>query len=167
MPLLRLPATLPSVYRWLVFLHVAGAFGFLLAHGTSVAVIFRLRSERDRAKISALTSLSASTIGPTYVSLGLILAAGVIAGFQGKWWGQGWIWAALAILIVVAGLMFPLGTLYYRKARAAAQVDEFGEPEISDEELEILLRSGRPWLLALLGFGSLLVILWLMMFKPF
>lgn len=129
--------------------------------------MFRLRKERDRDKISALSSLSASTIGPMYISLGVILAAGVIAGFQGGWWGQGWIWAALAILVIVAGLMFPLGTLYYRKVRAAEQIDEFGEHEISNEELEMLLKSSRPWLLAALGFGSLLVILWLMMFKPF
>jgi uncharacterized membrane protein len=155
------------VYRWWVFLHVAGAFGFLLSHGTAVAVMFRLRKERDRAKISALSSLSASTVGPMYISLGVILAAGVIAGFQGRWWGEGWIWTALATLVVVGALMFPLGTLYYRKVRSAELLDEFGEPDISDEELDVLLLSGRPWLLAVLGFGSLLVILWLMMFKPF
>lgn len=155
------------MYRWWVFLHVAGVFGFLLSHGTSVVVMFRLRSERNRAKIAALSSLSASTITAVYVSLALILGAGTVAGFKGNWWSQGWIWTSLAILVVVAGLMYPLGTRYYTRVRIAEQLDEFGEPEISDEELELILRSGRPWLLAALGFGSLLVILWLMMFKPF
>lgn len=155
------------MYRWLVFLHVAGVFGFLLSHGTSVAVMFRLRTERNRPKIAALSSLSASTITAIYVSLSLVLGAGIAAGFKGNWWGQGWIWTSLAILVVVAGLMYPLGTRFYSRVRPADLLDEFGEPEISDEELEVILRSGRPWLLAALGFGSLFVILWLMMFKPF
>lgn len=129
--------------------------------------MMRLRTERDRARISALSALSGSTVIPMYISLAVILASGVIAGFQGRWWEQGWIWAALAILLVVAGLMYPLGRSYYRRVRPADLFDEFGEPEISDEELEMILGSGRPWLLAIMGFGSLLTILWLMMFKPF
>src|SRR6266568_5118009 len=30
-------------YRWWVFIHLAGVFGFLLAHGASVSALFRLR----------------------------------------------------------------------------------------------------------------------------
>ena len=42
------------MYTWIVFLHVAGAFGFLLAHGVSVAVLLRLRKERKRERITTL-----------------------------------------------------------------------------------------------------------------
>ncbi len=34
------------LYRWLVFLHILGAFGFLLAHGGSVNATFRVRREQ-------------------------------------------------------------------------------------------------------------------------
>lgn len=32
-----------SAYAWIVFLHVASAFVFMLAHGASAAVMFRIR----------------------------------------------------------------------------------------------------------------------------
>ena len=37
----------------------------------------------------------------------------------------------------------------------------------SDEELDEVLRSGRPWLIAGTGFGGLAALLYLMVFKPF
>src|SRR6478609_7482514 len=45
------------MYRWLVFLHVLAVFGFLLAHGTAIAVAFRLRREREVARIRVLLDL--------------------------------------------------------------------------------------------------------------
>lgn len=41
-------------YPWIVLLHVTGAFGFVLAHGVSVLVAFRLCSEREPANVAAL-----------------------------------------------------------------------------------------------------------------
>jgi hypothetical protein len=29
-----------------------------------------------------------------------VLVAGVIGGFMGAWWGEGWIWAAIGVLLV-------------------------------------------------------------------
>ena len=55
--LVREPASAPAGARprkppmdwqpWLVFAHVLGAFTFVLAHGVSIFVALRLRSERD------------------------------------------------------------------------------------------------------------------------
>jgi hypothetical protein len=46
------------LYQWMVFLHIAGVFAFLVAHGVSVGVAFRVRLERDPKRIMALLDLS-------------------------------------------------------------------------------------------------------------
>ena len=38
------------MYSWIVFVHVLGVFGFLLAHGAAAVVAFRLRGEREDRK---------------------------------------------------------------------------------------------------------------------
>ena len=47
-----------SLYNWIVFLHVAGAFTFVLAHGASAGVALKLREERDVPRVQALLELS-------------------------------------------------------------------------------------------------------------
>ena len=107
------------MYTWWRFLHVLGALGFLAAHGATAAVAMRLRKERDPAKIRALLGLSRSTRPWMYVSLLLLIAAGVIAGFQGHWWDEGWIWTALILLVVLLVAAFPLAVPYYVRVRRA------------------------------------------------
>jgi hypothetical protein len=155
------------MYPWVVFLHVAGAFGFLMSHGVSVAVLLRLRTERKRERITTLLELSSSSMTAFYGSIVVLLAAGTLAGFMGNWWRMGWIWASLALFLTIAGAMYPLATTYFRRVRAAIGKRPSGAPFASDEELDELLGSGRPMLIAAIGFGGLLVILWMMMFKPF
>ena len=46
---------------WL-FAHLAGVFGFLVAHGVSAGVGLRLRKERDPVRARALLDLSASSL---------------------------------------------------------------------------------------------------------
>ena len=155
------------MYSWIVFLHVAGAFGFLLAHGVSVAVLLRLRTERKRDRITTLLDLSSSSMTGFYASTVVLLAAGTLAGFVGNWWRMVWIWASLGLFLAIAASMYPLATAYLRRVRAAVGKRPSGAPMASDEEIDELLGSGRPVLIAVIGFGGLLVILWMMMFKPF
>jgi Predicted integral membrane protein (DUF2269) len=155
------------MYSWIVFLHVAGAFGFLLAHGVSVAVLLRLRSERKRDRITTLLDLSSSSMTGFYASIVVLLAAGTLAGFIGNWWRMVWIWASLGLFLAIAAAMYPLATAYLRRVRAAVGKRPSGAPMASDEEIDEVLGSGRPVLIAVIGFGGLLVILWMMMFKPF
>ena len=155
------------MYSWIVFLHVAGAFGFLLAHGVSVAVLLRLRTERKRDRITTLLDLSSSSMTGFYASIVVLLAAGTLAGFIGNWWRMVWIWASLGLFLAIAAAMYPLATAYLRRVRAAVGKRPSGAPMASDEEIDEVLGSGRPVLIAVIGFGGLLVILWMMMFKPF
>ena len=113
------------MYDWLVFLHVLGTFGFLLAHGASAMVSFQLRRERNRERICALLDLSSSSYGLLYSSLGLLLLSGIITGFLGRWWRWIWIWAALGLLIAIVLLMYALGSSYYTQVRKAVGMPYF------------------------------------------
>ncbi len=153
-------------YRWWVFIHLAGVFGFLLAHGASVSALFRLRKERDREKIRQLIQFSGSTIRLFYVSLLVLVAGGVGAGLQGHWFKQQWIWEAIGVLVAVSVAMIVVARPYYRAISEATELRPSGVPRLSDEDLALRLQSPIPVVVALLGFAGLLVILWLMIFKP-
>jgi hypothetical protein len=89
-------------YPWIKLLHVVGGFGFVLAHGASAFAAIRIRSEREPARVAALLDLSGASIGVMYISLLVLLAAGIAAGFIGSFWGEAWIWVAIGVLVVVA-----------------------------------------------------------------
>jgi uncharacterized membrane protein len=151
------------MYTWWRFAHVVGAIGFLAAHGATAAVAMRLRKERDPAKIRALLGLSHSTRPWMYVSLLVLLAAGVVGGFLGHWWSDGWIWTALILLLVLLGAAFPLAVPYYVRVRRAVAEGSDTPPE----ELASLLLSPRPIVIAVVETAGLVVIVWLMVLKPF
>jgi plastocyanin/uncharacterized membrane protein len=154
------------MHRWWVFLHIAGAFGFLMAHGVSAYVTLRLPKERDPARVSQLLELSASSVGFMWNSIGLLLIGGIAAGFTGQFWGQGWIWAAIVILVVVTGAMYAMGTTWAKRLRTISGAMVGGTEAVSGPQFEEILRSKRPYTIAAIGFVGLLVILWLMIFKP-
>jgi hypothetical protein len=166
------------VYRWWVFLHILGAFGFLLAHGISVAMALALRREREPERIKALLDLSRVSIGLAYISLLVLLTGGIVSGFLGHWWGAGWIWTALALLIVLMVGMSVVGTSFYDRVRIAVGTEPVlgsrrkawlaeRPPPAAPSELDALLASSRPFQLAWMGVIGLAVILWLMVLKPF
>ena len=154
------------MYNWLKFLHILGVFAFLVAHGTSVAVAFKLRRERDRARIQSLLELSGSTTVLLYVSLAFLTGFGVWAALYVHFWGQKWIWWSLGILVFSIVTMIGMARPYYIRLRAKTQLRASGAPMASDEELVEILRSPTPVIIALLGFVSLGAILYLMIFKP-
>lgn len=162
------------MYSLLVFLHILGAFGFLLGHGASANVAFKLRAEKSRERICTLLDLSSASLSLTYGSLLLLLLAGIVAGFMGNWWGRLWIWAALALLVVVIALMYTVATPYYTRLRKAVGLPYMDgmkqhppDPPVSEPELWQLLDSARPVTVAAIGGVGLALILALMVFKPF
>src|SRR3954464_15263561 len=93
--------------RWRVFIHIVGVILFLIGHGVSVFVAWRLRTERDAGAVRTLLDLSRRSLN--FMSIGLIVwfLGGIVAGFSGGYWtnGQLWIWASLVIAIVLVGMM--------------------------------------------------------------
>lgn len=160
--------------RLIVFIHVAAAFAFAAGHGVSMLVAFRLRAERDPVRIATLLDLSGQSLALAGIGLLVMLVAGILAGIVGGSFGRGWTWAALVLLIVIGGLMTPLGAGHFNEVRRAVGMPTPGmKPEdpnpvpLSPEQVAAITASRRPEALALIGAGGFLVILWLMMAKPF
>jgi plastocyanin len=154
------------MYRFWVFVHILGVFGFLVSHGVSIGVAFQLRKERDPRRIVGLLELSAASVRGFYAALVVLLLGGVVAGFLGHWWSRAWIWAAIGLLILVSVAMWGLASPYYRRVGLVARAMADGSTAVSEEQLGGILRSGRPLTVAGIGFAGLLAILYLMMFKP-
>ena len=143
-------------------LHLLGAFGFVAAHGATAAATFKIRHERDPVRIRAMLDLSRATRMVMYVSFSILLGAGVALGFLGAWWSSGWIWVSLGLLALLFGAAFPLAIPYFRALRGVLDADP---PNAA--ELERLLRSNRPLVLAWVETVGIVVIVILMVYKPF
>ena len=159
---------------WIVFLHVLGAFMFVAGHGVSMFVVFQVRREGDRAKLAALLDLSGWSLGVAGIGLLVLFVSGIVAGIVLNAWGATWLWVALVLFIVIALVMTPVGGTYLRNLRVAIgqrpRNAKPGDPDpvpATDEQLAAMRASRAPELLLLLGAGGFVVILWLMMFKPF
>jgi uncharacterized membrane protein len=159
---------------WIIFFHVAGAFMFAAGHGVSMFVAFQVKRERDRAKLGALLDLSGWSLGLAGVGMLVLVVAGILAGIVLNSWDRSWIWISLGLFIVITLLMTPIGSGYFTQARRAigqrTRGLKVGDPDpvpVTDEELEAILDSPRPRLLLLIGGGGFLVILWLMVMRPF
>jgi 4-hydroxybenzoate polyprenyltransferase len=142
------------MYRWIVFIHIASVLGLLLVHPVTVA--FHLKQERDDTRIRELLEVSEAASTLRWVFFGLTLLSGVVLGFLGSWWSTVWIWAALAIFVLIGVVM----NLY-----GGRMIDRIADTR-DNIEMERLLSRFRPWTLAVTGTGGLLVILYLMLFKP-
>ena len=160
-----------DLYGLLVFVHAATVLLFFIAHGTSMAVAFRVKSEHDPARVRALLDLSRYSLGvPALVLVLTGLITGIAAGFFGAWWGQLWIWISLVLFVAVGIGMTPLVTMRLVPIRTAAGMagpkDE-APPAENPEEMRRLIAAWNPWPVAVVGLGAFLLILWLMLAKPF
>ena len=157
------------MYQWVVYLHVLGLFWFLMAHGVSLYVAFRVQREKDIHAIRALLGLSASAVMASLIGLIVLLLAGVAAAFMGNWWSQGWIWVSLGLFVLIWASMSIFTGPAFRRARMAAGFT--GPTTISEsavsEKLPEAIAALRPWLPTVIGGVGLAIILWLMMLKPF
>ncbi len=162
------------MYPWLVFIHVLSVLTFVLMHGASVSVAFALRNELSLEQIRALLMLSANSYRLMYPSLLLIVLSGIGLGFAKSWWGSGWIWLSLVLLIVLIAAMNRMGGVLFGEARKAAGLPypdkgkvQPPQPAGSMEEIKEKINRINPISLTVLGYGGLAVITWLMLFKPF
>ncbi|MFC2028795.1 hypothetical protein ACFLTX_02590 [Chloroflexota bacterium] len=162
------------MYHWILFVHILAAFVFAFIHGASSKVIFRLRREREASRIAALLDVSSDYLGWMYASLLVMLGAGIWLGYMGDWWQTIWIWLSLGLLVVMVPTMYFMATIPFNRVRKALGLPYFemnkshpaGEPA-SPEEIAASAAALKPWLIAGIGYVSLLVMLFLMVFKPF
>lgn len=163
------------LYRWIVFVHVTAALLFFMGHGVSAAVALKVQSESNRERMRALLQLSngAPLFGATWTLFLVMLVSGITVGFMGRWWGSGWIWASLGILVAVSVASMILGSGYLNRLREGLGLPSYRSAperdgvEVPPEEFERLLQSRQPVILAVIGVSGIVLITWLMMFKPF
>lgn len=168
---------LAPIHPWVNLLHVLSAMAFIFVHGGAALVAFKLREERDPARIQALLEFVSAYLGWGWIALAAVLVSGVVAGLTLGWWtsGQLWIWASLGVFLAVAALMTPTATAYLNEVRHAVGLPTYADerkklpppPPAAPEELERVLRSPRPMQAAIIGLGGIAILTWLMMMKPF
>ena len=101
-----------------------------------------------------------------YISLGGIILFGVLAGLDGRFFDEAWIWVSIVLLLLIVGLMTAVAKPYFARIKEACQVRPSGVPRVSDEELGQILGGGTAHLITAIGAIGLLAILYLMLFKP-
>jgi hypothetical protein len=130
-----------------------------------------LRQQKSADSIRSLTEISRNSTGVSYAFIGLIVITGLSLGFQGDWWNFRWIWAAIVLLVLTIGAMGGLANRYNR-IRAASGLEPPGRGRAkpatgSPEDLMGLVAAASPWPISLIGVAAFLLLLWLMILKPF
>jgi hypothetical protein len=153
-------------YGWWKFIHLVGVVGFVAAHGTSMAATILMKRIHEPKQVSGILQLSAATVSAFYVSTLVLLVGGIGAGVVGKWFDQGWIWVSLGLLVGIGVLMFPMARAHFRRIRLVLELIETGTT-VSRDDFVRVLDSGNPVLTAGTGFVAILLIVYLMVLKPF
>lgn len=153
------------MYSWLVALHLIGLAIFLVSHGVSMWVAFRIRRETNRDVIVALLGLSSRGKQVMYIGFLLLGIGGLAAAAQVGWLTAPWIIASYVVLTVVLVVMYAVAASYYYGLRDGLVGTE-KVPRLADEELATRLRTSRPEILALIGGSGLVILITLMAVKP-
>jgi hypothetical protein len=162
------------MYQWIVLLHIVGAFVFVLSHGVAVFVAYELPKQRDSGRIVALLDLSGTSLNGAYLGLLLLLVGGIWAGIYNDWFKSTWIWAALVVFVLISVVMYVVATPYFKRLRIAVGQRAMGYPKdapdptpLPEPEIFAIAAKSPVAVLSAVGFGGLLIILWLMVLKPF
>lgn len=160
--------------RWFVFIHVLSAITFFLAHGAAAAMVFKVRSETDFTRIRAMLDLSVSTFKVYILSFLLMGVTGLIMPFLIHIWNKAWIWLSIVLILFVAIWMGLVNEKQIKQLRRLVGLPYMqgnkeypAEPPSSPEEVAALLKQINPYQWTLVGYGIPVVVLWLMIFKPF
>lgn len=154
------------------FLHVAGVLLLMLADGASIAAMFRVKREKEAARIAALLDLSRATTPVLWGSLTLIALTGALSATLQHAWDEFWVLASSALFVAVAFAGFFWGTVPLNAVRRAAglpyRVRGLLRPARAPDlaSLSLARRALAPWRIALVGLAAILAIVWLMMARP-
>ena len=159
------------MYNWIVYLHVASVFVFLVQHAAEIFVTFRLRQKKEPEKVFAVYDfLPANNSRNLRITYLIILITGAIAGVISPWWKQGWMWTALGVMLLLWYIMYRIGGPVYYEAvdQITEQALKNKDDEASIEQFRRELQARRePEIMMGVSLVGMAIILWLMMFKPF
>jgi hypothetical protein len=158
------------MYAWVVFLHVTVIFVFLIQHAAEIFVTYKLREQKGPEGIDATYSfLPNNNSRNLRITYSLIILTGAIAGFMSTWWKQGWMWTALGIMLMIWIVMSRIGARYLNAVDAITDhaIKNKDEPSILEKFRSDLKARREPEIMTITSVIGGLIILWLMMFKPF
>jgi hypothetical protein len=160
-------------YPWVVVAHVVFVILAFGAHGVSAFTMFRVRSEPDRVRAGAVLDLSTTALLGAGIGLGLAVLLGIVAAAMAGYFGRGWPWAAIVVVIVVWIAMTPMAATPLSEVRRTlglpTRADKKGVPPQAGTDAEFAAaRAGlKPELVAGVGILAIVVLVWLMEMKPF
>ena len=163
-----------ELYPWIVLLHVVGAFMFVASHGVAMWMVAEIPRQQDVRRINALLDLSSTSLTGVYIGLLLLLIGGIWAWIAANHFARLWIWAAIVVLVAIIVVMYVIATPFFKRLRAALgqrtqglAKDAPDPTPLPDAEILAIAASTPVAALSAVGFGGLLIILWLMVVKPF
>jgi hypothetical protein len=130
-----------TLYLWLKVLHVTSVFAFLMLHTVQIVLSSFWPRFMSAGETKVADWLISSVRRPSFVVLGAVMVTGLLlVALTPGWLNTGWFWASIAILLIVAAGKW--------------------------------LAAGRRWItntnvLTAIGISGLLILLWLMILKPF
>ena len=163
-----------DLYPWVVFLHVVLVILALSAHGVSAFAMFRVRSEKDHSRLAAMLELSEVSLIWSGVGLLIAVILGIVAAIMGNHFSRLWPWAAIAVVVAIFAVMTPFAANPMSAVRQAlglrSRLDRKGAgppAPASDAVLAATQARLRPELVGGLGVLAIVVLVYLMEFKPF
>ena len=163
-----------ELYPWVVIAHVFFVIIAFGAHGTSAYAVFQAKRETDRARLAAVLDLSSASLILAGVGLLLAVLLGIVAAIMGNHFSRLWPWASIGVVVVVFGVMTPIGANPMSRLRNAlgmpSRLDQKGAPPpppAGDAEIRAAQSALQPELLATVGIVAIAVLVWLMEVKPF
>jgi hypothetical protein len=155
---------------WFVFAHLAGLVVFVAAHGVSTFAAFGVRAQRDPRTVAVLLATSKRAMVVAYGGLLLLLVGGFGAAISTGVLDRPWVVGSIALLVAVAVAMYAIATRYYVELRQVVgdglERGTDDSPVVDRAALAASLDTRRPEILLAVGGVGLLVIVWLMVFKP-
>ena len=157
------------MYPWIVNLQVIVLFLVSIPNAGAIFLTYKLRERKEPAGIYAGYSFMVDqNTRNLRITFSLIIVTGMIAGFISPWWRQGWMWTALGVMILLWILMRRIGSRYLTAVDAIAEAALKNKDNPSNTKFRSVLKARRePELLSAISVIGGLIIMWLMMFKPF
>jgi hypothetical protein len=160
-------------YPWVVVGHVILVILAFGAHGVSAFGMFKVKRETDRQRMIGVLELSTTAL--LWAGIGLVLAVlfGIAAAWMGGHFGRLWPWVSIAVVVIVWIAMTPMAAGPMNAVRQAlglpSRLDAKGTTPSprSDVELTAAQARLRPELVAAVGVGAIMLLVWLMEQKPF
>jgi hypothetical protein len=162
------------LYRYIVALHVISALAFVMAHGVSAMMLFKVSQERKYENLCNYLDISKAALGPAMLALHGVELTGITLTLMAGWWHMGWIWVSLALFVGVGVVMGKFAAGYMNQVRKAMGM--VSEKDIKKgirpmpmpyERLMEVVASGRPKVVAAAGLSGMAMIVAMMVLKPF